>query len=80
MQMSDMVTNAHILARARIDKEAIETTVTHRYGTAPGKVDGLIHKGCNVSVPCLGDQGARHKLTEMDEREDVAEKLCGKDC
>jgi hypothetical protein len=78
--MSDMVTDAHVLARARIDKEAIEAAVTHRYGTAPGKVDRLIHKRCNVSVPCFGDQGARHKLTEMDEREDVAKKLCRKGC
>jgi hypothetical protein len=78
--MSAIVTDAHVLTGASIDKEAIETTVTHGYGTAPGKVDRLIHKGRNVSMPCLGDQGARHKLTVMDEREDMAEKLCRKDC
>jgi hypothetical protein len=77
--MSAMVTNAHVLARTRIDKEAIETTVSHSYGAAPGKVDRLVHEWCNVSVPCLGDQGARYKLTEMDEREDVAKKFCRKD-
>jgi hypothetical protein len=78
--MCDIITKTDVLARARIDKEAIKTTVTHSYRTAPGKVDGLIHEWYGVSMPCLGDQSARHKLTEMNEREDVAEKLCRKSC
>lgn len=78
--MSLIVTKTHVLARARIEKEAVETTVTHSYGTAPGQVDRLIHEWRDVSVPCLGDQRARCKLIEMDQREDVAEELCRKDC
>ena len=53
--MSLIVTKTHVLARARIEKEAIETTVTHCYGTAPGQVDRLIHEWRDVSVPYLGD-------------------------
>jgi hypothetical protein len=53
--MSDMVTKAQILARARIEKEAIEPTITHDYRPTPGKVDRLIHEWCDMSVPCLGD-------------------------
>jgi hypothetical protein len=50
-----MITKTDVLARARIDKEAIKTTVTHSYRTAPGKINRLIHEWCDVSVPYLGD-------------------------
>jgi hypothetical protein len=53
--VSLIVAKAHVLTRARIEKKAIETTVTHSYGTAPGQVDRLIHEWRDVSVPYLGD-------------------------
>ena len=53
--MSLIVAKAHVLARARIEKEAVETTVTHSYGTAPDQVDRLIYEWRDVDVPCLGD-------------------------
>ena len=55
IQMSDIVTKAHVLTSTRVEKQAIEATVTHSYGATPGEVDRLIHDWCDVSEPCFGD-------------------------